>query len=209
MSYFSSPASTWALLRRDENSDIHDDRSSDHRDQYGDSATENDEVSLSDTEETDSENILLGDPRHSLARCRWTKTYLRLAEDGHGYTFQEFDEFHGAEWALWCWVRCEVLNPVDTNTYQKRRRHLNQACHKALLCILRKQNDILIGRKVLTDPRIQEILTEQVQHIIASFISMDEYAVNAMMSVRTIPMGQDPWHDILHAEFARWGSILA
>ena len=124
-----------------------------------------------------SRRILLGDPQHSLARCSWAKTEVRLARDGHGYTFREFEEEHG-EWATWCWERSTVLNPVST--YHLLREQEKQACHKALLCILRKQNDVLRGRKVLTDPRIEHVLLEHVQDIIASFITIDKEAVKAM-----------------------------
>ena len=124
-----------------------------------------------------SHSILLGDPQHSFARCGWAKTEVRLARDGHGYTFREFEEEHG-EWATWCWERSTVLNPVST--YQLLREQEKQACHRALLRILRKQNDFLLGRKVLTNPRTVHVLPEHVQHLIASFITIDKEAVKAM-----------------------------
>ena len=124
-----------------------------------------------------SHSILLGDPQHSFARCGWAKTEVRLAKDGHGYTFREFEEEHG-EWATWCWERSTVLNPVST--YQLLREQEKQACHRALLCILRKQNDFLLGRKVLTNPRTVHVLPEHVQQLIASFITIDKEAVKAL-----------------------------
>jgi len=124
-----------------------------------------------------SHSILLGNPQHSFARCGWAKTEVRLARDGHGYTFREFEEEHG-EWATWCWERSTVLNPVST--YHWLREQEKQACHRALLRILRKQNDFLIGRKVLTNPRTVHVLPEHVQQLIASFITIDKEAVKAM-----------------------------
>ena len=124
-----------------------------------------------------SHRILLGDPQHSLARCSWAKTEVRLARDGHGYTLREFEEEHG-EWATWCWERSTVLHPIST--YKWLREQDKQACHRALLRILRKQNDVLIGRKVLTDPRAVHVLPEDVKQLIASFITIDKEAVKAM-----------------------------
>ena len=119
-----------------------------------------------------SHRILLGDPYHCLKRCEWAETEIRLARDGHGYTFREFEEEHGI-WAEWCWERCIVLNPVSNPRYTLFDDAEMKACHKALLCILRKHNDILLGRKVLTDPRIVRILPHEVQGCIASFITID------------------------------------
>ena len=124
-----------------------------------------------------SRRILLGDPQHSLARCSWATTEVRLARDGHGYTLREFEEEHG-EWATWCWERSTVLHPIST--YKWLREQDKQACHRALLRILRKQNDVLIGRKVLTDPRAVHVLPEDVKQLIASFITIDKEAVKAM-----------------------------
>ncbi|MED5469066.1 MAG: hypothetical protein VX542_02190 [Cyanobacteriota bacterium] len=124
-----------------------------------------------------SHSILLGDPQHSFARCGWAKTEVRLARDGHGYTFREFEEEHG-EWATWCWERSTVLNPVSK--YHWLREQEKQACHRALLCILRKKNDFLLGRKVLTNPRTVHVLPEHVQQLIASFITIDKEAVKSM-----------------------------
>ena len=59
-----------------------------------------------------SQSILLGDSQHGFARCGWAMTEVRLARDGHGYTFCEFEKKHG-EWATWCWERSTVLNPVS------------------------------------------------------------------------------------------------
>ena len=124
-----------------------------------------------------SHRILLGDPERSLARCSWARAEVRLARDGHGYTFREFEEEHG-EWATWCWERSTVLHPIST--YKWLREQDKQACHRALLRILRKQNDVLIGRKVLTHPRAGHVLPEDVKQLIASFITIDKEAVKAM-----------------------------
>ena len=128
-----------------------------------------------------SHSILLGDPQHSFARCGWAKTEVRLARDGHGYTFREFEEEHG-EWATWCWERSTVLNPVSK--YHWLREQEKQACHRALLRILRKQNDFLIGRKVLTNSRTVHVLPEHVQQLIASFITIDKETMKAMTYVK-------------------------
>ena len=85
--------------------------------------------------------ILLGGPEHRFARCGLAKTKIRLARDGYAYTFREFEEEHG-EWAIWCWERVTVLNPVSKSKYYWLREQEKQACHRALLCILRKQNDL-------------------------------------------------------------------
>ena len=126
-----------------------------------------------------SHRILLGDPHHGLKRCDWAETEVRLAGNGHGYTFCEFEEEHG-DWATWCWERCTVLNPVSDIRYTLFREHEMQACHRALLCILRKQNEILIGRKVLTDSRIVRVLLDEVQNRIACFITLDKEAMLSM-----------------------------
>lgn len=128
-----------------------------------------------------SHSILLGDPQHKFARCGWAKTEVRLARDGHGYTFREFEDEYG-EWATWFWERSPVLNPVSR--YHCLQEQEKQACHRALLCIMRKQNDILIARKVLTNSRAVHVLPEYVQQHIASFIMIDKEAVKAMMYVK-------------------------
>ena len=132
--------------------------------------------------------ILLGDPEHSFARCGLAKTEMRLARDGHAYTFREFEEEHG-EWATWCWERSTLLNPVSKSKYRWFGEHEKQACHRALLRILRRQNDILIGRKVLTDPRTVQVLSEPVRQLIAGFIAIDQEAKKAMTYMeRTLPL---------------------
>ena len=42
-----------------------------------------------------SNPILLGDPQHAIAKYSWAKTAVRLATDGNGYTFREFEEEYG------------------------------------------------------------------------------------------------------------------
>ena len=109
-------------------------------------------------------HIFLGDPHHDLSECGWTKTEVRLATDGHGYTFREFEEAHG-EWATWCWERSTVLNPVS-GEYLSFCIERKQACHRALLRILRKQNGLLKARKVT-----EHVLPEHAQQLIANFIT--------------------------------------
>ena len=132
--------------------------------------------------------ILLGDPEHSFARCGLAQTEIRLARDGHAYTFREFEKEH-REWATWCWERSTLLNPVSKSKYHWLCEQEKQACHRALLRNLRRQNDILIGRKVLTDPRTVHVLSEPVRQLIASFIAIDKEAKKAMTYMkRTLPL---------------------
>ena len=51
-----------------------------------------------------SNRIFLGDPQHALSNYNFAKTAVRLATDGNGYTFREFEEEYG-EWATWNWER--------------------------------------------------------------------------------------------------------
>ena len=137
--------------------------------------------------------ILLGDPEHSFARCGLAKTEMRLTRDGYAYTFRELEEEHG-ELATWYWERSTVLNPVSKSKYHGFRELEKQACHRALLCILRKQNDILIGRKVLTSPRTVRVLPGQVRQLIASFISIDKEAMKAMTYMKRTLLLKDKSH---------------
>ena len=110
--------------------------------------------------------ILLGDPHHrfsSFGRCGLAKTEVRLARDGHGYIFREFEEWYGKR-ATGYWERSTKLNPVSKSRGLGDEE--KQACHRALLRILRKQNGLLKARKVT-----EHVLPEHVQQLIANFIT--------------------------------------
>ena len=142
---------------------------------------------------------LLGDPRHHLAECSWTQTEVRLSSDGKGYTFCEYEEFHGEEWAIWCWERSKLLHPlihhfccvsVDdvfmerSYRYHALSEHEKTQCHRALLRILGKQNDFVKGRKVLTNSKIADVLPLHIQQLIATFITAKMDIVYAMTYVK-------------------------
>ena len=38
---------------------------------------------------------LLGSPLHRFAHCDWAQTEVRQANDGHGYTFPEYEKEYG------------------------------------------------------------------------------------------------------------------
>lgn len=144
-----------------------------------------------------SRHIFLGDPHHDLSECGWAKTEVRLATDGHGYTFREFEEAHG-EWATWCWERSTVLNPVS-GEYLSFCIERKQACHRALLRILRNRNDCLKARKVLTNPRSTvHVLPGPLRQFIATFITIDKEAVKAMAHTkRTLVLKNMPLARVL------------
>ena len=120
---------------------------------------------------------LLGDPCHCLAKCIWTRTEVRLAADGYGYTYREFEEEHG-EWAFWCWKRSKCLNP--SLAYYSLRKGEQYLCHISLLRILREKNDILRAKKVLTSSVLYRQLPHHIQRIIASFSCVDQAWIRAM-----------------------------
>ena len=137
-----------------------------------------------------SVRAFLGDPQHRLASFGFAKTEVRLARDGNGYSFCEFKEEHG-KWATWCWEKSPILNPGSF--YNRLRQQEKHACHRALLRILRKENDFLKGRKVLTNPRIAHVLPENVVQLIATFVAIDKATVEAMTYVtRTLLLKNKP-----------------
>ena len=78
----------------------------------------------------------LSDPCHCLAKCIWTRTEARLAADGYGYTYREFEEEHG-EGAFRCWKRSKLFNP--SRAYFSLRKEEQYMCHISLLRILREK----------------------------------------------------------------------
>ena len=135
--------------------------------------------------------VLLGDPRHGLARCSWTKTEIRRATDRNGYTFGEFEEWYDPgtfgefeeEWGItkvtWCWNQSPALNGNDR--YSDMNRRDKRALHTALRKILRDQVEFLMGRKVLTHPMVARALPDDILKIIATFFTTDRVNV-AMMT---------------------------
>ena len=141
-----------------------------------------------------SVRAFLGDPQHRLASFGFAKTEVRLARDGNGYSFCEYQEFHG-KWATWCWEKSPILNPGKF--YNRLREQEQYACHRALLRILRKENDFLKGRKVLTNPTIAHVLPEHVVQLIATFVAIDKATVEAMTYVkRTLFLKNKPWRRV-------------
>ena len=109
---------------------------------------------------------LLGDPQHRLSGCNCIHTEVRLSRDGKGYTFCEYKEFHGEEWATWYWERSKILHPGNHHfrrmpvhdafmersyRYHALGENQQMECHRALLRILGKHNDFVKGKKVLTN----------------------------------------------------------
>ena len=80
-----------------------------------------------------SHRMLLRYPEHRFAQCGWAKTEMRVARDGHVYTFHDFEEEHG-KWATWYWKRSTVLNPVSNGRYNWFRYQEKQTCHRAMSC---------------------------------------------------------------------------
>ena len=63
--------------------------------------------------------------------------------------------------------------------------------------ILRKENDFLKGRKVLTNPTIAHVLPENVVQLIATFVAIDKATVEAMTYVkRTLFLKNKPWRRV-------------
>ena len=81
---------------------------------------------------------------------------VRLGNDGGGYTFEEWVCWYcgDVERATRCWGSFIVLNPESSPSHFMKtpRKYFHRElytwdCHKALLRILCKQNDLLLERK--------------------------------------------------------------
>ena len=142
---------------------------------------------------------LLGDPQHRLSGCNCIHTEVRLSRDGKGYTFCEYREFHGEEWATWYWERSKILHPCNHHfrrmpvrdafmersyRYLELGEYQQMECHRALLRILGKHNDFVKGKKVLTNSKIADVLPLHIQQLIATFITASMDIVNAMTYVK-------------------------
>lgn len=149
-----------------------------------------------------SARVLLGDPQHCFALSSWSRAELRLSADGIGRTLEEYEEAHGND-AVFRWERSLVLNQTQERTAHARLKAVNpswersaspqaraeygrlaadekRACHLALLRFLRRSNDIVKGRKVLTDSRTCKVLSAPLRQLVAAFITAEISAIAAM-----------------------------
>ena len=121
----------------------------------------------------------LGDPRHHhLAECSGMKTEIRCAWDGNGYTFREFEEWYHEETSR-IWNESRALNG------KVRYRNLFEiekiVLMEALTRILCEQVDIIMGRKVLSHPRVARVLPHCIRRLFATFFAIGEGGATFMI----------------------------